>query len=40
MRKDDVIVITLSGRGDKDVQLVQEYLAGKGKKKNQNVRKK
>jgi tryptophan synthase beta chain len=40
MRKDEVVVITLSGRGDKDVQLVQEYLAGKGKKKNQNVRKK
>ena len=32
MRKDEVIVITLSGRGDKDVQLVQDYLAAKGKK--------
>jgi tryptophan synthase beta chain len=32
MRKDEVIVITLSGRGDKDVQLVQDYLAAKEKK--------
>jgi tryptophan synthase beta chain len=37
MDKDDIIVITLSGRGDKDVQVVQEYLdkqGGKKKKKN------
>jgi tryptophan synthase beta chain len=26
MRKEDIIVITLSGRGDKDVQIVQDYL--------------
>ncbi|HEV8406233.1 MAG TPA: tryptophan synthase subunit beta [Nitrososphaera sp.] len=26
MDKDDVIVVTLSGRGDKDVQVVQDYL--------------
>ncbi|HKU50418.1 MAG TPA: tryptophan synthase subunit beta, partial [Nitrososphaera sp.] len=34
MRKEEAIVITLSGRGDKDVQLVQDYLAKKRKKKN------
>jgi tryptophan synthase beta chain len=39
MRKDEVVVITLSGRGDKDVQLVQDYLARK-EKKNRHVRKK
>jgi len=37
MGKDDIIVVTLSGRGDKDVQVVQEYLAKQhnvsGKKK-------
>jgi tryptophan synthase beta chain len=26
MRKDDIIVVTLSGRGDKDVEIVQGYL--------------
>jgi len=26
MDKDDIIVVTLSGRGDKDVQVVQDYL--------------
>jgi tryptophan synthase beta chain len=26
MNKEDIIVITLSGRGDKDVQIVQDYL--------------
>ena len=26
MRKDDIIVVTLSGRGDKDVEIVQDYL--------------
>jgi tryptophan synthase beta chain len=35
MGKDDTIVVTLSGRGDKDVQVVQEYLdKHNGKKKN------
>jgi tryptophan synthase beta chain len=37
MDKDDIIVVTLSGRGDKDVQVVQEYLdkhSGKKKKKH------
>ncbi|HKZ62511.1 MAG TPA: tryptophan synthase subunit beta [Nitrososphaera sp.] len=37
MDRDDVIVVTLSGRGDKDVQVVQDYLesrnSGKKKKK-------
>jgi len=35
MRKDDVIVVTLSGRGDKDVEIVQDYL-----NKNKSNRKK
>jgi tryptophan synthase beta chain len=26
MNKDDIIVVTLSGRGDKDVEIVQDYL--------------
>ncbi len=26
MKKDDLIVVTLSGRGDKDVQVVADYL--------------
>ena len=36
MSKDDIIVVTLSGRGDKDVQVVQDYLNNKnrGKKKH------
>ena len=25
-RKNDVIVVTLSGRGDKDVEVVEQYL--------------
>ena len=33
MKKDDIIVVTLSGRGDKDVQIVQEYLNRKNTKK-------
>jgi tryptophan synthase beta chain len=37
MRKEDIIVITLSGRGDKDVQIVQDYL---NKINNYAVRKK
>jgi tryptophan synthase beta chain len=40
MRKDETIVITLSGRGDKDVQLVQDYIARKGKAKKQHARRK
>lgn len=33
MKKDDIIVVTLSGRGDKDVQIVQDYLNKKNTKK-------
>jgi tryptophan synthase beta chain len=35
MKKDDIIVVTLSGRGDKDVEIVQDYL-----NKNKSNRKK
>jgi tryptophan synthase beta chain len=35
MKKDDIIVVTLSGRGDKDVEMVRDYL-----NKNKNSRKK
>ena len=35
MKKDDIIVVTLSGRGDKDVEIVQDYLS-----KKENRRKK
>jgi tryptophan synthase beta chain len=37
MSKEDIIVITLSGRGDKDVQIVQDYLndtTNRSKRKN------
>jgi tryptophan synthase beta chain len=34
MKKDDIIVVTLSGRGDKDVEIVQNYLNSNKKKKN------
>ncbi|NOJ28209.1 MAG: tryptophan synthase subunit beta [Nitrososphaera sp.] len=33
MDRDEIIIVTLSGRGDKDVQVVQEYLAKRGKKR-------
>ena len=33
MKKDDIIVVTLSGRGDKDVQIVQDYLNKRNTKK-------
>ena len=32
MGRDETIVVTLSGRGDKDVTVVQDYLARKGRK--------
>jgi tryptophan synthase beta chain len=35
MKKDDIIVVTLSGRGDKDVEIVRDYL-----NKNKNSKKK
>jgi tryptophan synthase beta chain len=33
MKKDDVIIVTLSGRGDKDVEIVQDYLSKKASRK-------
>ena len=30
MKKDDIMIICLSGRGDKDVHTIADYLAGKG----------
>ncbi len=33
MKKDDIIVVTLSGRGDKDVEIVQDYLTKKESRK-------
>ncbi|MDQ3852513.1 MAG: tryptophan synthase subunit beta [Thermoproteota archaeon] len=33
MKKDDIIVVTLSGRGDKDVEIVQDYLNKSNRKK-------
>ncbi len=41
MRKDDIIVVTLSGRGDKDVEIVQDYLnknMSNKKKKTKNAK--
>ena len=41
MDKDDIIVVTLSGRGDKDVQVVQDYLDesnGAKKKKEKHAK--
>jgi tryptophan synthase beta chain len=38
MDKDDIIVVTLSGRGDKDVQVVQDYLDNKSRKKRKNAK--
>lgn len=32
MSKDEILVVTLSGRGDKDVTVVQDYLKKKGRK--------
>jgi tryptophan synthase beta chain len=34
MDKDDIIVVTLSGRGDKDVQIVQDHLIKSKKNRN------
>ena len=39
MKKEDVIVVTLSGRGDKDIQIVQDYLR-KSKKNRKKKEKK
>jgi tryptophan synthase beta chain len=39
MKKDDIIVVTLSGRGDKDVEIVQDYLnKNNTKKKTKNAK--
>ena len=35
MNKDDIIVVTLSGRGDKDVEIVQDYLNKSKKNKKE-----
>jgi tryptophan synthase beta chain len=40
MDKEDIIVVTLSGRGDKDVEVVQDYLNKKGKADRRHGRKK
>ncbi|MCI0557758.1 MAG: tryptophan synthase subunit beta [Nitrososphaera sp.] len=37
MDRNSSIVVTLSGRGDKDVQVVQDYLSDKKKKKKQHA---
>jgi tryptophan synthase beta chain len=39
MSKDDMIVVTLSGRGDKDVTVVQDYLNSKKKGRARHARK-
>ena len=38
MKKDDVIVVTLSGRGDKDVEIVQDYLSTKESRKKKKTK--
>ncbi|HEY9406518.1 MAG TPA: tryptophan synthase subunit beta [Nitrososphaera sp.] len=38
MKKDDVIVVTLSGRGDKDVEIVQDYLSSKESRKKKKTK--
>ncbi|MDQ3727656.1 MAG: tryptophan synthase subunit beta, partial [Thermoproteota archaeon] len=38
MKKDDIIVVTLSGRGDKDVEIVQDYLSKKESRKKKKIR--
>jgi tryptophan synthase beta subunit len=32
MRRNETIIVTLSGRGDKDVEVMQKYIALKGNK--------
>jgi tryptophan synthase beta chain len=39
MKNDDIVVVTLSGRGDKDVEIVQDYLSKK-EGINKKIRKK
>jgi tryptophan synthase beta chain len=38
MKKDDIIVVTLSGRGDKDVEIVQDYLSTKESRKKKKTK--
>jgi tryptophan synthase beta chain len=38
MKKDDIIVVTLSGRGDKDVEIVQDYLSRKKSRKKKKTK--
>jgi len=38
MKKDDIIVVTLSGRGDKDVDIVQDYLSKKESKRKKKTK--
>jgi tryptophan synthase beta chain len=38
MDRDDIIVVTLSGRGDKDVQVVQDYLDRQSRKKKKHAK--
>ena len=38
MKKDDIIVATLSGRGDKDVDIVQDYLSKKQSKRKKKTK--
>ena len=30
MKEDDIMIVCLSGRGDKDVNTIADYLAGRG----------
>jgi len=38
LKKDDIIVVTLSGRGDKDVEIVQSYLDEREKRRKKKRR--
>lgn len=38
MKKDDIIVVTLSGRGDKDVEIVQDYLSKKESRRKKKTK--
>jgi tryptophan synthase beta chain len=38
MNRDDIIVVTLSGRGDKDVEIVQDYLDKRKKNRKKKTK--
>jgi tryptophan synthase beta chain len=38
MKKDDIIIVTLSGRGDKDVEIVQDYLSKKESRRKKKTK--